>query len=383
MSVRRFVGYDERSGRREEPGAGGTAPNLTGPGRRAIPVWRTGVSLCKRSGQRLATSRAVSHIPGVPDLTSPAAARAIVLALLLGCAPASAPDRRPAPTPARAPVAHEALTARLKGRILEVPGARVAVAYRDLGGPDSLFILADSVFHAASTMKVPVMVELFRQVDAGRLSLDSQLPLRNSFSSIVDGSTYALDAGEDSDSSLYARVGGTVSVRELLERMITRSSNLATNVVIELVDAAAVRRTSAALVAADMRVLRGVEDGKAYAAGLNNTTTARSLAALMAAIEQGRAGSPAATAAMRQILLRQEFNDEIPAGLPPGTPVAHKTGSITATRHDAAVVYPTDAPPYVLVVLTGAIPDPAVARRLMRDLSRLVYADHVRRHALR
>ena len=317
----------------------------------------------------------------MPTTIPPAAAVAVVLALLAGGGPA--PAAAPTPPVASPSGADGSPTARLAARIAAVPGARVAVAYRDLGGPESLFMLADSAFHAASTMKVPVMVELFRQADAGRLSLDAELPLRNAFASIVDGSTYALDPGDDSDSSLYARVGGTVPVRELLERMITRSSNLATNAVIELVDAAAVRRTSAALGAADMRVLRGVEDGKAYAAGLNNTTTARALAALMVAIEQGRAASPAATAAMRDILLRQEFNDEIPAGVPPGTPVAHKTGSITATRHDAAIVYPRGAPPYVLVVLTGAIPDPAVARGLMRDLSRLVYEDHARRHARR
>jgi beta-lactamase class A len=76
---------------------------------------------------------------------------------------------------------------------------------------------------------------------------------------------------------------------------------------------------------------------------------------------------------MRAILLRQEFNDEIPAGLPKGTPVAHKTGWITATTHDAAIVYPPGRPPYVLVVLTRAIPQREVAQRLMADISRDVW----------
>ncbi|MCY0683066.1 serine hydrolase, partial [Klebsiella pneumoniae] len=83
-----------------------------------------------------------------------------------------------------------------------------------------------------------------------------------------------------------------------------------------------------------------VEDGKAFAAGMSNTTTARAMATTLAALEQGRAASPASTRAIRDILLRQEFNGEIPAGLPTGTPVAHKTGWITATTHDAAIVYP-------------------------------------------
>jgi beta-lactamase class A len=122
-----------------------------------------------------------------------------------------------------------------------------------------------------------------------------------------------------------------------------------------------------------MRVLRGVEDGKAYERGLNNTTTAADLAALMTALATDRAASPASCAAMREILMRQQLNDEIPAGIPPGTPVAHKTGQITAVLHDAAIVYPPAAPPYVLVVLTRDIPDEKVARSLIVDVSRLVW----------
>jgi beta-lactamase class A len=122
-----------------------------------------------------------------------------------------------------------------------------------------------------------------------------------------------------------------------------------------------------------MRVLRGVEDSKAYEAGLSNTTTARDLAVLMEAIETDRAASTSSCRLMRDILLRQELNDEIPAGLPPGTPVAHKTGSITGVLHDAAIVYPRGREPYVLVVLTRGISDERIARSLIADISRLAY----------
>lgn len=76
---------------------------------------------------------------------------------------------------------------------------------------------------------------------------------------------------------------------------------------------------------------------------------------------------------MIDILAAQEFNDEIPAGLPKGTRVAHKTGWITGVTHDAAIVYPPDRKPYVLVVLTKGIPDRPVAQRLIADISRLVW----------
>jgi beta-lactamase class A len=155
--------------------------------------------------------------------------------------------------------------------------------------------------------------------------------------------------------------------------MITRSSNLATNALIELVGAQRANATAHELGARNIKVLRGVEDGKAFRAGLNNTTTARDLAVLLTAIETGTAASRSSCDEMRDVLLHQEFNDEIPAGLPPGIKVAHKTGWITGVLHDAAVVYPPNRKPYVLVVLTRDVPDEKVARKLIVDVSRLVY----------
>lgn len=269
------------------------------------------------------------------------------------------------------------LSGRIAQRAAEVPGAVVGVAFHDLQTGAALYQNADDSFHAASTMKVPVMIELFRRIDAGSLRLDQAIPLENRFASIVDGSPFQLNPGDDSDSSAYLRVGQRVPLKELIDRMITRSSNLATNALIELADAKRANATAHELGARNIKVLRGVEDTKAFQAGLNNTTTARDLSTLLDAIETGRAASRASCDAMRDVLLRQEFNDEIPAGLPPGTRVAHKTGSITGVLHDAAIVYPPNRKPYVLVVLTRDIADEKVARALIADISRYVYASVV------
>lgn len=320
------------------------------------------------------------HMPALPVRRPAWILLAAIAPAFTACATSAARGAQPPQAsgardaPASIPSTTAQLADRLRARIAAVPGARVAVAYQSLGRSDSAYVDADSVFHAASTMKVPVMIEIMRRVDDGRLRLDQPVPLANRFASIVDGSPYTLNAGDDSDSTLYAKVGTSVPLDELMERMITHSSNLATNVLIELVTADSVRATSAALHADGMRVLRGVEDGKAYERGLSNTTTARALATLMAAIERGQAASAPSTRHMLDILLRQAFDDEIPAGLPPGTPVAHKTGSITAILHDAAIVYPAGRAPYVLVVLTGQIADPQVARALIADLAREVHA---------
>jgi len=272
----------------------------------------------------------------------------------------------PAPPPSEA-----ALRAEIEQRI-RASGAEVAVAFRTLDGGDELLIQPDVSFHAASTMKVPVMIELYRQAHAGLLRLDDEVPVVNAFHSIVDGSPYALAVGDDSDAGVSKHVGGRMSYRDLCEAMITVSSNLAANVLIERLGPANIQRTTDAFGATGMRVLRGVEDGKAFDNGLNNTTTARALLTLMEKIAHGDAVDKAASDEMVAVLKRQTFHDRIPAGLPPGTPVAHKTGEITRIQHDAAIVYA--ARPFVLVVLVRGLDDTTRSAALAADITRLVYA---------
>ena len=262
-------------------------------------------------------------------------------------------------------------------RIIAASGAEVAVAYRPLDGrADVLNVLidADKPFHAASTMKVPVMIELFRQAQAGRVSLDEPLAVRNEFHSIVDGSPFALSDGDDSDKEVYAAVGGTMTLRQLCVAMITVSSNFAANLLIEKLGVENIRATVAKLGADGMQVLRGVEDQKAFDRGLNNSTTARGLMVLLERLARGRAVDARADAAMIEILKGQKFNDGIPAGLPDGTLVAHKTGTITKIHHDAAVVYAPQ--PYVLVVLVRGLADQKVSASLIAAVSKAVYAAH-------
>lgn len=269
-----------------------------------------------------------------------------------------------------AALSNGSLEAALREAISE-SGAEVGLAFRTLDGGDEVLINADTSFHAASTMKVPVMIELFRRAAAGDLVLYEELPVRNQFRSIVDGSPYQLSVGDDSDAAVYAAAGGTLTLRQLCEAMITVSSNFATNLLIERLDAKTIQHTVERLDADGMRVLRGVEDQKAYDEGLNNTTTARALLVLLESIALGKAVNPARDAEMIDILKRQRFVDAIPAGVPPGTPVAHKTGSITRIQHDAAVVY---APrPYTLVVLVRGIEDSRESKALIAKISRSVY----------
>ncbi|HKP75512.1 MAG TPA: serine hydrolase [Longimicrobiaceae bacterium] len=298
--------------------------------------------------------------------------RSLAAAVLL---PLAACWFEPPSSPRAVPVTIPVLEAQVRRIIREHAGdsALVAVAFRDLATGDSLLIDAHEPLHAASTMKVPVMLELFRRADAGELSLSERVEVRNQFRSIADGSSYALDPADDSDSAMYARIGQRVEVRELIEHMITRSSNLATNLLIDLADPRRIAATMASIGAGEMHVLRGVEDGPAYRAGMNNTTTAYALMRVMAAVADSQAASPASSRAMVGILGRQEFTSMIPAGVPPGVRTANKTGNITRIAHDAAIVFPPGRAPYVLVVLTRGFTSTEAAAPVAREISAVVW----------
>jgi beta-lactamase class A len=263
-----------------------------------------------------------------------------------------------------------AATVQIQERI-EKSGADVGVAFRTLDGKTEWYFRANEPFHAASTMKIPVLIELFHQVREGKLRLDDPLPIKNEFHSLVDGSVYTLDAADDSEAELYKAVGQTRTVRQLCELMITVSSNFATNLLIEKLGVDNIQATVHSLHADGMNVLRGVEDIKAYEKGLNNTTTARGLQQLLDAIAHGEAVDQDSSRQMIEILERQKFNEGIPAGVPPGIRVAHKTGEITKIHHDAAIVF---APrPFVLIILVRGIGDIKVSAALMADITRQLY----------
>ena len=229
-------------------------------------------------------------------------------------------------------------------------------------------------FHAARTIKTPVLVELFRQAAAGKFSLTDSIVIKNSFSSIVDGSEYSLDSADDSEFELYKDIGKRRTIASLAYEMIILSSNLATNLLIDLVKPDSVMLTMKKIGANDIKVLRGVEDNKAYQKGLNNTTTAYDLLLIYEQMATEKLISDAASKEMIKILLDQRFNEIIPARLPKNVKVAHKTGSITGVQHDSGIIFLPDGKKYVLVLLSRFDPaDEKKAIEAMADVSKLIY----------
>jgi beta-lactamase class A len=276
----------------------------------------------------------------------------------------------PAPQPEAAASIDPKVVAGIQDRVAK-SGADVGIAFETLDGRLSWFSRGDDVFHAASTMKIPVMIELFKQAREGKLQLSDALPVKNEFHSFVDGSVFTLKPEDDSETDLYKAVGQTRTLNQLCDLMVTVSSNFATNLLIQKLGIDNIRATVTSLHADGMDIKRGVEDQKAFDKGLNNTTTARGLATLLLAIANGKAVDPDASAKMVEILERQKFNEGIPAGVPANIRVAHKTGEITKIHHDAGIVYAER--PFVIVVLVRGIEDFKQSGALIADVTRELY----------
>jgi beta-lactamase class A len=276
--------------------------------------------------------------------------------------------------PAAVPAAQSSLDSKVASGIeerIQKSGADVGIAFQTLDGRTAWSFHAEDTFHAASTMKIPVMIELFHQARQRKLTLNDNLPTKNEFQSLADGSPFALDPQDDSETELYKSVGQTRTLSQLCDLMITVSSNFATNLLIQNLGVDHIRAMVHSLHADGMNVLRGVEDNKAFEKGLNNTTNARGLAALLEAIAKGEAVDADASRQMVEILERQKFNEGIPAGVPEGMRVAHKTGELTKLHHDAAIVYAKR--PFVLVILVRGMADFKDSSALMADITGQLY----------
>lgn len=258
--------------------------------------------------------------------------------------------------------------------LLKTEKGDFAIAFKDLNNPEShIFINEHEDFHAASTMKTPVMMEVFRQVKEGKYKLTDSFLVKNEFKSIVDGTTFSLDVSRDGGEQLYEQIGTYRSIEDLVVDMIIYSSNLATNIIIEKVGPENVNTSLRALGAHNIKVLRGVEDMKAFEAGLNNRTTAYDLMLVMEAIGTGKAVDGVSSKKMVDILFKQKDRDMIPALLPENIKIANKTGMITGVHHDSALVYLSEGRKYVLVLLSKNVKDMDKVTNMFARVSLLIY----------
>ncbi len=265
-------------------------------------------------------------------------------------------------------------TTELKRLLQASRDTQISLAMYDLASGFQLLARSDVPFHPASTFKIGVMMEVFHQASLGAFSLDESLPVKNSFTSIADSSPFSLSSEDDSETDLYRHIGENLSLRDLIQRMIVKSSNLATNLLIEKVEAGRVTHFMQELGTDDLIVRRGPEDNRAYALGMNNSATARSLMQVLVRLARREVVNPAASDEMIAILSQQTFNEGIPANLPVDVRIAHKTGWNEKLYHDAAIIYPPRHAPYVLVIMTSGLPEKTEAPALVAALSQLIHS---------
>ena len=248
-----------------------------------------------------------------------------------------------------------------------------AIALKNMDDGKSILINENEVFHAASTMKTPVMIEFFKKINEGKISSDDSLLINNEFSSIVDGSKFELSSFDDSDEDIYKNLGKYISTDKLVYDMITRSSNFGTNLLIDYLDAEDVNNTMKNIGAKNMKVLRGVGDLKAFDLGLSNTTTAADLLIIYEKLAIGEIVNNESSNKMIRILKDQVYNDIIPKYLPDKVEVAHKTGWISGVRHDSGIVYVRNNEKYILVLLSKNLEDDIEGADFLAKISLEIY----------
>lgn len=251
--------------------------------------------------------------------------------------------------------------------------AQVSASYFDYATRRQWACEGDRWFHSASTIKVPVLVGVFGEVAAGVLSRDSRVHVRNRFLSAADGSAFRVDASRDANTVVPRHLGRTMKLDALCYHMIVTSSNLATNLLVDLVGVDQLRARLSELEIEGIDLVRGVEDEAAHQVGLDNRVTASGLVRVLRHIEEGTAFGVEVSARMLEILHQQQFRSGIPAGVPDEARVANKTGEISTIAHDAGIVYLPDRLPYVVVILTEWSPETSGRSDTIARISRAVY----------
>ena len=271
--------------------------------------------------------------------------------------------------------------ATLTGRVEEIASTcgadSVAASLYDYEHALAWSYQGDRWSHAASTMKIAVLYALYAGIDARRFGPHRRLHVRNRFISAAGGAVFRVAAARDGDTAVHEAVGKTMRLAELATHMIATSSNLATNLLLDLVGVDWARATLERAGISGVDLVRGVEDDAAFEAGINNRVTANGLVNLLRAILDGRAISSRASFDMLEILAMQQFRSGIPAGLPADlrgrARIANKTGEISTAAHDAGVVFIAGRRPYVLSVLTEHPPDTGKRMDPVAAVSRVVY----------
>ena len=249
------------------------------------------------------------------------------------------------------------LQERLALATLHAPG-HVALEIKDLATGYATSVNSTASMPAASTIKIPVMVEVFEQMAEGRFDLNRVLRLRPH------------DRDDGWGDLADARTGTPYTVDKLLRLMITESDNTATNMLIRLVGRT---RINATMLDLGLRNTHLGDDIRSEGDIRSLRTSPKDMVRLLEGMARDSLVDQWSSREMLDILAGQHHNGLIPQPLPKGISIAHKTGTLHDTLNDVGIVYLSDEP-YVIAVMTTHLPSLSVGRRFIRGVSKLAYS---------
>jgi beta-lactamase class A len=256
--------------------------------------------------------------------------------------------------------------------VKESKATAFAVAVHDYDIGLRFSINGDRLFHAASTIKVAILLAIAKAIDEALVRPDDTLHIRNRFYSAIDRTPFRIDTESDGYPQLHKLIGRTAKISDLTEWMIVSSSNLATNLLLDYITLEQAQRVLREAGVSGVELRRGVDDTHAHDQNFNNETTADGLVQLFATLRGDFLSKPSREMAIN-ILLQQRFNSMIPAPLPSHASVAHKTGEISTACHDAGIVYLPEREPYILAVLTEVPAESNGRRETIAKISETVF----------
>lgn len=283
---------------------------------------------------------------------------AVLAALAFAAVPlgaGQAPGPRPRTTPPQAQL-RQKLEARLADIVSHLDGV-AGYAVLDLTSGERMGLLAGDVFPTASTIKLAILYELFKQVEERRLALDRMLPLDRS-KAVPGGALFTLGTP-------------TLSVRDYAVLMITLSDNTATNVLIDLVGMDAVNARMRGLGLKELTLRRHMIDLAAARRGDENVAAPSDFVRLLEAIHTGD-GLTAASRDDMLAILKLPKASALRRGLPGGVAAATKSGELEGVRVDAGIVY-AGTRPYILCVMTTYLRSDAEGEQAIEAVSRAAY----------
>lgn len=246
------------------------------------------------------------------------------------------------------------MTDKILETIENFPG-RAGLYCQDLESGREWSVRGEEPFEAASVIKLPILVEVFRQLEAGEAREDEVFAVREE------------DKLPSCGALNYLHTGLEVTLLDLAVLMIILSDNTATNLLIRRLGMEKINAAIQGMGMTVTRLRRRLFDSEAAARGVKNTISPVEIGRLLAALYRGEVVSPAASERMVQILSDQRLNGKIPFWLDGRVKCAHKTGEDSGITHDVAIVW---APrPFVLCVCGDPV-DPPALNGLMADIAR-------------